>query len=77
MMVLEKYMSKMSLPRMVHCCTILELMRRGYKYEDAKRLLKESNLLQMASSSDEGDRRFVMHYDDEAWADMCDPRVAV
>ncbi len=63
--VIEKYIGKMSDRNMAYRLTLIELVRRGYKRVEARKMITKSHL---------GDRMFndpvvFWHYDEQRWAD--------
>lgn len=63
--LIDKYISKMSDRNMVYRYTLIELVRRGYKRVEARKMLEHSHI---------GDRMFrdpvvFWHYAEERWAD--------
>ncbi|MBQ3443341.1 MAG: hypothetical protein IKG61_02850 [Selenomonadaceae bacterium] len=65
MRVIRKYWRQMSPRRHAYCYCVLELMERGYKYRDAKKMVVESGYLDYA----ENHPSIFFHYAKEDWAD--------
>lgn len=65
MRLLRKYWRNMSDRRHAFCYSVLELMERGFKYKEAKRMVEKSSYLDYAEEHPE----IFFHYSRKDWAD--------
>lgn len=63
MKVLNHYLSHMSNKRYVYCQIILNLMKKGYSYKQAKCILIQSNILEFMQSN----TSYFFHYYPKDW----------
>ena len=64
-MLLDKYVIKMSHERLAYVYTLIELVKRGYKRVEARKMINGSDLMKRL----ELDSIFFFHYDETRWAD--------
>jgi len=64
-MLFERYIGKMSSERFAYACTLIELVKRGYRRVDAKKMIAKSDLMARLRF----DNAFFFHYEEDQWAD--------
>lgn len=64
-MILDKYIDKMSDERFYYTYVLIELVRRGYRRQDARKMITESKIIERCVKNP----TFFNHYTPEYWAD--------
>ena len=65
-MILDKYLDKMTDERFYYAYMLVELVRRGHRRQDARKMIEESDIFARA----EKDPAIFYHYPPERWADF-------
>ena len=63
-MILDKYIGKMSDERFYYAYMLIELVRRGYRRQDARKMIEESKVLDKCTKNP----LIFNHYPPEHWA---------
>lgn len=64
-MLMDKYVRKMSNERFAYVYTVIELVKRGKTYKEAREMIKKSYLMERLRM----DHVFFFHYAEDQWAD--------
>ncbi|MBR3621735.1 MAG: hypothetical protein IKN43_00090 [Selenomonadaceae bacterium] len=64
-MCVDKYAYDMSDERFAYVYTLIELVKRGYRRVDARKMIESSTLMGRLQL----DSTFFFHYDETTWAD--------